>query len=71
VHALPIDEPLGVPDTLELACNPLLEVCTAANRVLGGAETGESLSTLFDEFRSLSGANRVARDELTAGPGSG
>jgi hypothetical protein len=36
VHALPIDEPLAVPDTLELACNPLLGVCVAATRLSAG-----------------------------------
>ena len=61
VHALPVDEPLAVPDTLELACNPLLGVCVAANQILGGTEVGERLSTLFDAFNALSDANKTAR----------
>jgi len=62
LHALPIEEPFAVEDTLELACNPLLGVCVAANEILGGTTAGERLSTLADEFTKLSGENKTARD---------
>jgi hypothetical protein len=66
VHAIPPDEPFAVPDTLELACNPLLGVCVAANQILGGVEAGERLDSLFKAFCELSDANKAARD--AAGP---
>ena len=62
MHALPIEEPFAVEDTLELACNPLLGVCVAANEILGGTTAGERLSTLADEFAKLSDNNKVARE---------
>lgn len=62
LHALPIDEPFADEDTLELACNPMLGVCVAANEILGGSTAGESLLALAGEFSRLSNENRVARD---------
>jgi hypothetical protein len=62
VHAIPVNEPFAAPDTLELACNPLLGVCVAANQILGGVEAGERLDSLFKTFRELSDANKAARD---------
>jgi hypothetical protein len=64
LHALPVDEPNAVPDTLELACNPLLGVCVAANQIVGGTEVGERLSILFEAFNALSHANTVAREQV-------
>jgi hypothetical protein len=64
LHALPVDEPNAVPDTLELACNPLLGVCVAANQIVGGTEVGERLSILFEAFNALSHANKVAREQV-------
>ena len=57
VHALPVDERDAVEDTLELACSPLLGVCTAANEILGGVDAGERLWTLAEDFKKLSQAN--------------
>jgi hypothetical protein len=62
LHALPIEEPYAVEDTLELTCNPLLGVCVAANQILGGSDSGEGLSKLADDFSELSRANKTARD---------
>lgn len=62
LHALPIEESFAVEDTLELACNPLLGVCIAANDILGGTTAGERLSTLADEFTELSAENKAARN---------
>jgi hypothetical protein len=62
VRAVPVQEPLDIPDTLELACNPLLGICVAANQILGGVDAGESLEDLFVAFRELSDANKTARD---------
>jgi hypothetical protein len=66
VHALPLQEPLGAPDALELACNPLLGVCVAANQILGGVDVGESLEALFVDFRQLSDANNADREAMEA-----
>jgi hypothetical protein len=62
VHALPVDEPGAADDALELACNPLLVVCVAANEIVGGVEAGERLTKLFEDFTALSNANKAARD---------
>ncbi len=51
-------------DTLELACNPLLGVCVAANQIVGDSEVGERLSTLFEAFNALSKANKVERGQI-------
>jgi hypothetical protein len=35
-----------------------------ANEALGGTESGERLWTLGDEYRALSNASKVARDQV-------
>ena len=64
LRALPVDESNAVPDTLELACSPLLGVCVAANQIVGGTEVGVRLSILFEAFNALSHANKVAREQV-------
>jgi hypothetical protein len=64
LSAFPTDEPGEVEETLEFACSVVLGVCVAVNEAVGGTESGERLWTLGDEYRALSDASKVARDQV-------
>jgi hypothetical protein len=62
ISASPIADPDEVDETLELACGVMLGVAVAVNEAVGDTETGETLFALNDDFKSLSAANKAARD---------
>ena len=66
VHAKPELDVREVEDTLELLCNAVLGVVVAANQVTEGTDAGEPLNPLAADFKTLSNANKVARDKLKA-----
>lgn len=66
VHAKPELGVREVEDTLELLCSAVLGVVLAANQITKGTDAGEPLNLLAADFKTLSNANKVARDELAA-----
>jgi len=66
ISAFPVDDLDEADETLELACSVMLGVAVAVNEAVGGAETGETLFDLSDDFKALSAANKAASDNKAA-----
>ena len=61
LRGTPIIDAGEIEETLEFACSALLGVCVGTNKLVGGTPAGEQLADLFQEFRKLSDASKVAR----------
>jgi Family of unknown function (DUF5677) len=63
LHAQPQLDAREVEDTLELLCSAVLGVIIAANQITEGTDVGERVNGLAADFKAMSDANKVARNE--------
>jgi hypothetical protein len=66
LSAFPADDLDEIDETLELACGVMLGVTVAVNEAVAGGNVGENLFELSDDFKALSNASKVARDNRAA-----
>jgi hypothetical protein len=63
VHAQPQLDAREVEDTLELLCSAVLGAILAANQITEETGAGEPLNPLAADFKAMSDANKVAREQ--------